>query len=241
MKRLILILIVVLHSGFINAQNSKVSSSSVINNLDTVVFDISQAVQQGSTVTFPVSFLSDDTINALDFSFLFNMTDFTYDTILDLTNYMTTLSFMGFDQRVRFTSYSFQNYTNDTALASISFISTTGTQFCDTDLDSVKAYLNGDACTVKIITCVPNSVRSVDKGISVQLYPNPADDVLNIISDKEAKYIVTEIDGKTVVKTGDVKAGQQHLIFTGNLASGIYILKVFNNDLKVFQKVVVNR
>ena len=59
-----------------------------INNLDSVVFDISQAVMAGNQVAFPVYIQTDDTINSVDFSFQFDEVNFSLDTIINLTTYL---------------------------------------------------------------------------------------------------------------------------------------------------------
>ena len=55
--------------------------SSVIDNLDTVVFDLSQAIIVSNKVSFPVYVLSDETINSLDFSFMYNQNNLLFDSI----------------------------------------------------------------------------------------------------------------------------------------------------------------
>src|SRR5690349_12324037 len=62
--------------------------TSTIDMLDTVVFDISQSSMAGNQVSFPVYIITDDTINSLDFSLVFNETNFSLDTIINLTTYL---------------------------------------------------------------------------------------------------------------------------------------------------------
>src|SRR4051794_4731655 len=117
MKRNLLSIVLVFMAGFVMAQTK---SSLVINQYDTVVFNVLQAVYQGGYVEFPVFFRSDDTINALDFSFKFNTACFTYDTVIKLASYLTVNA--NYDSglsRLIFTSYSLQRITNDTPLVKI--------------------------------------------------------------------------------------------------------------------------
>ena len=125
MKNKLLFLLFVFTSTFVPAQNAaiknstivppdlKFQSTTVINNLDTVVFDLAQQTNTTSTVMFPVYFLSDDTVNALDFSFKFDMSKFSYDTIFNHTNYLTAVFYQAADSVLRLTSYSLQNQPPD--------------------------------------------------------------------------------------------------------------------------------
>ena len=124
--------------------------AQTINALDTVVFDLSQSVITGNNVWFPVSILSDDTIYALDFSLKYNQNNLAYDSIINLTNYLQPFSYYNSnDSTWRFTSNSLQQITNDTPLVSVSF-NLIGGLLTNSDLYTIKAYLNGTQCSIKL-------------------------------------------------------------------------------------------
>ena len=111
----------ILTKAVVFAQNGS-NRVQTIDALDTVVFDLSQAVINGNNVEFPVSIISDDTINSLDFSLKYNQINLSYDTIIDLTTYLQSFAFYNNnDSTLRFTSYCFQAISHDTSLVSIHF------------------------------------------------------------------------------------------------------------------------
>src|SRR5258705_13399327 len=77
---------------------------------DTVVFDLANANMQSSYAEFPVYFLSDDVINAVDFSLTYNTAGLAFDSIVRLANYLnvTYNEVKASDTTVYYTSYSLQ-------------------------------------------------------------------------------------------------------------------------------------
>lgn len=224
MKKILLLLIIGLSVYGSYSQNSVPGSISTINMGDTIVFDISQSVVQGNTVEFPVYFRSDDVINALDFSFRYNMNNFVYDSIIDLTNYISELSYFNpNDSFVRFTSYSFQNYTNDTALVSIRFTILSG-QFCASDIDTTNSYLNGDPCTLIIINCGPSGINELNENETILVTPNPFNSMVTLSGTKEdGNYFVYDLTGKEILRAN--ASDGETLVYTEMLSRGIYLIK----------------
>lgn len=211
----------------------------VINNLDSIYFDISQAVINGNTVEFPVSFKSDDVINALDFSFKYNELELEYDTIINLTSYIQHLSYYNAnDSTVRFTSYSFtQPYTQDTALVLVRFTILTG-QLCSADLNVVDALLNGDACSEKIIECQVIGIDEINDDL-VSVYPNPASDRVFVSVPVSAEVSLFDVYGKVVKESVIVEPGSEYVIETNLFENGIYLLNIQNEATSITRKIVV--
>ena len=87
--------------------SNNITTNSQIDLSDTVVFDLSQAIITGTSIDIPISIISDDTINALDFSLKYDQVKFLYDSIIDLTTYLQAVSFYNSnDSTIRFTSNS---------------------------------------------------------------------------------------------------------------------------------------
>ncbi len=85
----------------------------------------------------------------------------------------------------------------------------------------------------------------VDLGMNtdniVNLFPNPATDMLNVIVSEDANVQLLDVSGSEVVANTLVYANQKHEINTANLASGVYMLKVSNNNFVSIKKVVVQK
>ena len=224
-------------------QNIEYAKTTVIDALDTVVFDLSKATLVGNKLSFPVSILSDDTVNALDFSFKYNHAKLIYDSITDLTTYMQPLAFYNSnDSTVRFTSNSFQRYQNDTALLTIHFTVLSG-QFAATDLNTPKAYLNGNVCTLSLSNLISTGIHAA-KTMATQIlvFPNPTTGEFQItglpaayelsISNEMGELILNEKINQEILNI---------LPESIHLKSGIYFLKVEGKKFSETKKIVVNR
>ncbi len=244
MLKKLIVAVLLLIANICSAQ-SNVQSTSVINAQDTVVFDISQSIVNGTTVEFPVYFLSDDTINALDFSFKYNQLNFMYDSILDLTTYISDLSYYNpNDSLVRFTSFSFTNYSNNTPLVIIRFTILSG-QFCSVDLNTIHTYLNGDACSFKVIDCVPNSTNEYLLNNKIILFPNPASDNLTLKMDApEIPYPVNisiyNTMGMIMESVSSANLSSAITLSVSHLPKGVYVIGLQTDNALIRKAFVKN-
>lgn len=92
------------------------------------------------------------------------------------------------------------------------------------------------------VRCVSENVtglrKAQNKGNNVSVYPNPCDNVLNIVSSEAtAKYFLFDLYG-TIVKSGSVSS----VVDVSGLADGVYLMRLIDNsgDLLTLEKVFVN-
>ncbi len=248
-KQIVLIVAIIFSSLFSFAQSP--NDISTIDVQDTVVFDISQADSGVGYIEFPVYFLSDDIVNALDFSFKYNQTDFTYDTIFKLASYLSvTSNYNSGNQTVYFTSFSITTFANNTPMVKIRFNVSSG-KFCTDDLNSVLVYLNGDACSAKITECISDTdtvnaiVAPVNNNESVELFPNPSNGFfqMNFYTNSSESYqlIVSDMNGKVVChQNGNSNVGENkrnlNLEF---LSKGVYLVQVATPSLNFHKKILL--
>ena len=199
-----------------------------INNLDSVVFDISQAVMAGNQVAFPVYIQTDDTINSVDFSFQFDEVNFSLDTIINLTTYlMPTYNINA--STLYFTSYSLQNIDHNTPLLTVRF-NMLGHYLCSNDLSAVLGYLNGDPCSVKILNCTSDRIDEMNAGSMIQCYPNPSSGMVNVSTFTNATLEVIDLSSSKVMIHENMIAHQVKQLNTTGCAKGIYLLRSEDND-----------
>lgn len=254
MKNSLLILITTLfctttiagnHNNNSQESNNKLFSEKalIINTTDTVVFDLSKALAINNYIEFPVYIVSDDTVYSLDFSLKYDQTVLTYDSIINLTSYLQPFSYYNtMDSTLRFTSYSLQRIQNDTALVSIRFNSLSG-QVCSPNLNTLKAYLNGDFCSYKVTNCPPPTAisnSSINDNL-VKIYPNPVSEVLHIEMLEKANIQLYDIDGRNLTSQTNIKNSQKQCISTQNIANGIYIVKIYNDSFVTMKKIIINK
>ena len=247
MKKIILLLFTII------IRFSAVANSSVfiddfkynlqIDSLDTVIFNISQAMISGNIIQCPVSILSDDTVYSLDFSLKYNMLNLSYDSVSDLTNYLQAFSFYNTtDSTLRFTSSSLQRLGNDTPLVEIRF-SMLSPQLNDSDVNTVKAYLNGTACNIKFADYLTSGVTNSKEQDNLRLivFPNPANTNIFVESSENVALQLLDPQGREMIKGWKINAGQLKEVNIKGLPVGIYILKISNGQTSTSRKIIVNK
>ena len=219
-----------------------INKSFIIDQYDTVVFDLSLAIRNGSYIDIPVYILSDDSIFSLDFSLKFDHSKLEYDTILDNATYLQSLSYYNpSDSTIRYTSSSFQNYGNDTALVSIRFNIFSG-QIKAEDLNSLFAYLNGSSCSIKVINSLPVYIINNDEMLSiVKVFPNPANDILNINSDDNISVQLLDVNFKQLFYKATIFADEDYQLLIQQFKSGVYYLRIFKENYLSIRKIVIER
>jgi hypothetical protein len=225
-----------------NIDNSLLKVST-IDNLDTVVFDMSNSSVVGNKVSFPVKFFSDDDpIFALDFSFKFNQLKLVYDTTINLKPaiFSSLAYYNPTDSTVRFTSsgLSSASYPDTIDIAIVRFTVLSGT-LTPSDLKTVKAFLNGDPCSIKVAnySTVGISDVAINKN-EVVLFPNPTKSILKIKSFQTANFELLDLNGRSILKN-EVLANQIQELDLSAYSKGIYMMKVFNNNFLKYEKVVI--
>lgn len=232
------------------AQENKLTPPSVANidQYDSVVFDLSQAVVANGYLEFPVYFKTDDVIYALDFSLKYNQNKYSYDTIIDMTTYLLDNSFYNpFDSTIRFTSSSLTPIPNMTQLVKIRFDTIATSLMCFGDIFTLKGYLNGDQCSVKLVDCNLLSVseNSFSPG-SITIFPVPAKEAIHIrMSEliRNAVFSLSDLSGR-IIETQNypvVQAGATVSFNTGNLSEGVYFVTVESGKNTFTGKVVINK
>ena len=212
--------------------------STLIDANDTIVFDLSNTLINGVYTQFPVYIKSDEIINAVDFSFKYNQVNFLYDSVLDHTAYMQSLAYYNaVDSTVRYTSYSLQPIPNNVSLISVRFLILAGT-FCTSDLNTITGYLNGDVCTVQIINCSSTGIADLTEDVNVDVFPNPATDMLSVESKEKTNVQLINMEGREV-RTSKTE-GTSHKLNVSGLANGLYLLKLYNNKSVSVKKVLIH-
>ncbi len=246
MKKHLLIFCTIFIGFIAQAQNNNhdkvnLKTPSVINALDTVIFDLSNAVVTGSQVEFPVLFRSDDVVNALDFSMKYDQINFLYDSIYSKAYYITSSSFYNSaDQTIRFTSNSFHNYTHDTVLVTVRFTMLNGINFCSADLNTISVYLNGDPCSFKVLNCISLGVVDYDNSLDlVTIFPNPASEKITVKTPNKSTIQLLDISGRQILLQSEINQNSE--INIQNIANGIYLMKIFNERFSTIKKVVIDK
>lgn len=226
--------------GDINGNFSSVGSGGTLRTAagSSVVFDLTNSVAGDGYVTIPVSIVTEETVNSLDFAMQFANNSVQYNSVVENANYIQTLANMNADDNtLRFTSYSLQNYEVNKPVVSVRLASANG-QINESDLTSFEAYLNGEPVRAEVLTA-RNSSATMNQQVSV--YPNPTTGIINVISGEDADVQIMDLSGSTIVLQTNVNANQKHEINLQSLANGIYMIRISNGNFVSMKKLVVNK
>jgi hypothetical protein len=143
------------------------------------------------------------------------------------------------DKTLRFTSNSSQALENDKTIVTLRF-NTIGGTVNNSDLSVVRGLLNGNPAKIEVKGNIVTGITTTDKNISVVAYPNPANGILNVVSPERAMVELMDLQGRQVILSTMVNANQKQEISTENIAAGMYLLKVSNENFISTQRIVVD-
>ncbi|MBK9639475.1 MAG: T9SS type A sorting domain-containing protein [Bacteroidetes bacterium] len=216
-----------------------------IDSADSVFFSMNNATYNGTHVSFPIYFDSDDLIYSFDYSFKFNQNRLVFDTISMEPAGQPLLAFFHYntnDSTVRFTSSHLVSIPNGVPIALIHFDFVGGTTplLDSTDLFTLKSYLNGDACSEVIIpptTVGLNDNLAAEWGLT--LFPVPTSSELNIKINRDANLQVLSLDGKLVMSNINLSFQGINTLNLQDLQNGIYLVRVISEGSIFSQKIVI--
>lgn len=223
--------------GDINGNFSTIGSNGVYrtDNSNRMVVDLGASVMNGEYVEIPVSFVSNQDVNSVDFAFSTSNSDLQIVDVRPVSPETQAL-FNVSDNTVRFTSYSMEKLTAGTPVAIIRLRSA-GNNVSSSDIMNLEAYINGDAVNASFSKEISTSASASN----VRLYPNPAADHLNVEVPSDATVQIMDVTGRQIIINENVTAGQTHTLNLAGLSNGIYSVKIFNAEFTTTRKVVVQR
>jgi hypothetical protein len=216
------------------------SKTAGIDAMDTVFFDLANAVYSTNRVEVPVFIKTDDQVFALDFSTQFDLTKLTYDSLINLTPSLSPLAWYNTsDSTLRMTSFSLNQLNNNTPLVHVRFITSAGQTLSESDFDIKNVLLNGEACSWYIIDPMNTTITEfeAEKNATI-LYPNPCTGSFNVDLPFPSELSVTSINGQLVYDQVSLERGQHNIPVDG-MQSGVYFVEVVNEYFSVTRKVVV--
>jgi len=86
-----------------------------------------------------------------------------------------------------------------------------------------------------MLACLPVSVESVDDDEQIQIYPNPSNDMIEIIGINTGEITIYDSAGK-IIKNLNYTNPQ---IGVADLPSGLYLLQIRSNDDLFIRKIIV--
>ena len=201
-----------------------------------VIFDVANAKIADGYVEVPVYFTSEEQVNSLDFALQFNEENFSLNSVVKQASDLETADhFNASDRTLRFTSYSLKSMEAGKNLVSIRF-ATSSNVMKSTDLSSLSAYINGNAVAVKM-----TEANMIADEPTVNVYPNPASDLLNVEVSVSARIVLMDMNGRSVLVKAENDENVKHQLNVSGIPSGMYMLKVYNKDFVSIKKVLIEK
>ncbi len=225
--------------GDINGNFATVGSGGNFRTVSsgTILFDLSHANIHDGYADIPVYANSAEAVHSLDLAINFDENHMAFESITDPAGYINELAYLHqTDRTLRITSNSRGNYPVNFPSAIIRF-QTDKNSISEEDFTSVVGYLNGD----KAETIMKMKINEmIDEGYSVNVFPNPASDKVNVIVTDNADIQLLDLQGR-LAYYGRVQEYENKTINVSDLPSGLYMLKVINENFVATRLVVVAR
>jgi hypothetical protein len=200
-----------------------------------VVFDLARARMIDGYIEIPVFFNSDEEVTSVDFELQFDESTVSYSSLEKKARGLEAMDYFDTDDRtLRFTSYSLKSIDASSPVAMVRF-NTHGNEVSSSDLRAVMAMVNGKPAKAKVTDAMDL------EGISVDVYPNPASSVLHVEVSADAKVVLMDMTGRSILFEADAVANQKQEINVSGVVEGMYMLKVYNEDFSSMKKIVIKR
>jgi len=221
---------------------NKTLKANIIDTSNNVLFDFKNAVStfiNGDVfLDIPVIVQSNLGINSFDFSLQLDDSRLQYNSIVNNKSSIKSLFFYDVkDKTFRFTSYSkLGEYGVNCTILAIRF-KIVNDGFSDGIVKSSNALINGDFVSTEITSKESNLL--VEGNHLIEVYPNPASNVIQIIVSKVSNISIYSEFNQLIYSLDNQEANLINSINLDGLSNGIYYIKVSNSNTsttKVFVK-----
>jgi hypothetical protein len=221
--------------------DGQIKKQAGVEAMGTVYMNLDQATAGVGYIDIPVSFVSSEKVVALDLATKFNENALSFDKVITNVNYLTdALANVAADDKIlRFTSNSSQAYEADKNIGSIRFKTLTG-NVTNADINTVRGLLNGTEVKLELKGNITTGISTNSSNIGVQVYPNPASNVINVVAPEKAIVELLDLQGRQIVIATVAYANEKQEISTEKIASGMYMLKVYNENFVSTQRIAID-
>jgi hypothetical protein len=223
--------------GDVDGSYASASPSPMLKSTasDKVVFDLSKAIYSEGSIEVPVYMVSSKDVTSVDFAVKLNEESLSYSAVEKNVKGLESADYFNTDDRIlRFSSYSLNPINPSTRVATVKF-NTQSSSISAADLKGVSATINGAEAQVAVID------EAVASEVSVDVFPIPARNVLNVVVSADAKVVLMDLGGRSIMMEEEVEANQKKELNLSGVASGMYILKAYNAGFTSVKKVVVEK
>lgn len=214
---------------------------------DTVYLDQGKCIVTERYIDIPVFYQASGKNAALDFILKYDLDKIKYlETIEAVDNNLISLAnTWGPDSTLYFTCLSSYSLPVNSQICKLRFEKTVSSISEVTNLfQPIEAYLNGNPVNLNIHKPGKYKNQNPDEEITnsgqnfyLNAYPNPTKNILHIELSDDSFIEVIDLAGKIVLKSYAI-SNKHNSIQLGFMPSGLYILKVKNNENLKYKKII---
>ena len=228
--------------GDVDGSYAAFNADGVLKSLENngkVILDVTNAIDNGTSIDIPVSIMSATDVRALDFAFKFNEDKLTFNSIVSNNNEIDGFAhFNENDRTLRYTATDMTNFDLNKVVLTVRFDKVNGNVTAN-DINSTFGLLNGKVAQVEL-DALTNSLSSLSSML-VNIFPNPTMNILNIVSPENATVEIMDVTGQNALIQSTVNANEPTTLNVEGFAAGMYVVKVYNNNFNRIERIVISK
>jgi len=204
------------------------------NEEDYILVDLSNAIVEGSKVSVPVSFVSEEIVKAFDIALQVNENKLSYVSNEDMQMGSESEGFYNTDDKTfRYTAFNLNDYSSSARVSYFTFETVDG-KITDKDLKAELGLLNGKLTEVRFTKSSDLTNNNVD------IFPNPSNGMFTVMSKVDGRVDIVDVTGKLVHPGVVVKANQMIEVNMPELSAGVYFVRAFSNNSMTTKRIVIS-
>jgi hypothetical protein len=204
------------------------------NESDYILVDLGNAIVEGTTVSVPVAFVSEEPVNAFDIALQVNENTLTYVSMEDTQLGSESDAFYNNnDKTFRYTALNMNDFSSNARVAYITFETADG-KITEKDLTAELGLLNGKQTEVRFVKSIQTGDNAID------IFPNPSNGMFTVMSHEDGQVDIVDIAGKLVFPGAIVKANQVVEVNMPELSAGVYFVRFYSNNALTTKRIVIS-
>ena len=204
------------------------------NETDYILVDLGSAIVEGTKVSVPVAFVSDEPVNAFDIALQVNENTLSYVSMEDTQLGSESDAFYNNnDKTFRYTALNMNDFSANARVVYITFETADG-KITEKDLTAELGLLNGKQTEVRFVKSIQVGDNAVD------IYPNPSNGMFTVMSHVDGQVDIVDITGNLVFPGAIVKANQVVEVNMPELSAGVYFVRFYSNNALTTKRIVIS-
>jgi hypothetical protein len=204
------------------------------NESDYILVDLGNAIVEGTKVSVPVAFVSEEPVNAFDIALQVNENTLSYVSMEDTQLGSESDAFYNNnDKTFRYTALNMNDFSSNARVVYITFETADG-KITEKDLTAELGLLNGKQTEVRFVKSIQTGDNAID------IYPNPSNGMFTVMSHVDGQVDIVDIAGKLVFPGAIVKANQVIEVNMPDLSAGVYFVRFYSNNALSTKRLVIS-